>query len=113
MDALLLLGCDDSCVDSVEPLWREALALREECLAPVQFLPPLQAFGGKTEMHSTAELDAVITSKADLQYQSLIMNERCIGHLSQIRVLGLCVLVREMFRSSQYSEAKTLLKYIL
>ena len=46
IDALLLLGCDNSHFDSVEPLWREALTLREKCSASIQYLPPLEAFGG-------------------------------------------------------------------
>jgi len=39
IDAFLLLGCHNSHVDLVEPLWREALTLHEKCLASMPFLP--------------------------------------------------------------------------
>ena len=113
IDALLLLGCGNSQVDSVEPLWREALTLREKCLASMQFLPPLEAFGGRTEIHTTADLDAVMSSKDDMQYQSWIIRERCIGDLEHNDFINACVRALEMFRSSQYSEAEMLLKHVL
>ena len=112
IDALLLLGCSKY-VDSVEPLWREALTLREKCSASIQFLPPLEAFGGRTEMRTTADLDAVMASKADTQYQTWIIREGCIGKLEPNKVIDSCVFVLELFRSSQYSEAEMLAKHVL
>jgi len=113
IDALLLLGCDNCHVDLVEPLWREALTLREKCSASMQFLPPLEAFGGRTEMHTTADLDAVMSSKDDMQYQSWIIRERCIGKLERNDLTNACVRALEMFKSSQYSEAEMLLKHVV
>ena len=87
IDALLLLGCGNI-FDSVEPLWREALPLHEKCSASIQYLPPLEAFGGRTEMRTTADLDAIMSSRADMQYQSWIIRERCIGDLELRSILS-------------------------
>ena len=87
--------------------------LREKCLAAVQFLPPSEAFGGRTEMHTIADLNAVMTSEADMQYQSWIIRERCIGKLERNEVADSCVHAVELFRSSQYSEAEMLVKHVL
>ena len=110
IDALLLLGCSKR---NVESHWREALTLREKCLAAVQFLPPSEAFGGRTEMHTIADLNAEMTSEADMQYQSWIIRERCIGKLERNEVIESCVHAVELFRSSQYSEAEMLVKHVL
>ena len=85
IDALLLLGCGKNII--LESHWREALRLREKCLAAVQFLPPSEAFGGRTEMRTIADLNVVMTSKADMQYQSWIIRERCIGKLEPNKVI--------------------------
>ena len=84
IDALLLLGCGKH-VDQYE--WKEALTFREKCLAAMQFLPPSEAFGGRTEMRTVAYLNAVMTSEADMQYQSWIIRERCIGKLEPNEVI--------------------------
>ena len=111
IDALLLLGCGKH---NVESHWKEALTLREKCLAAVQFLPPSEAFGGRTEMRTVADLNAVMTSEADMQYQSWIIRERCIGKLEPNEVIdNSCVHALELFRSSQYSEAEMLVKHVL
>ena len=112
IDALLLLGCGKH-VDPSESRWREALTLREKCLAAVQFLPPSEVLGGRTEMHTIADLNAVMTSKADMQYQSWIIRERCIGKLEPHEVIESCVHALELFRSSQYSEAEVVVKHVL
>ena len=51
IDALLLLGSGVSRigVDSVEPLWREALTLREKCSSSTQLLSPIELYGGRTD----------------------------------------------------------------
>ena len=112
IDALLLLGCGKY-VDQYE--WREALTLREKCLAAVQFLPPSEAFGGRTEMRTVADLNAVMTSEADMQYQSWIIRERCIGQLepNEVLVNESCLHALELFTSSQYSEAEMFVKHVL
>ena len=110
IDALLLLGCGNNIVESH---WREALTLREMCLAATQLLPPSEAFGCQTEMRTIADLNAVMTSKADMQYQSWIIRERCIVKVEPNEVIGSCVHALELFRSSQYSEAEMLVKHVL
>ena len=110
IDALLLLGCGKHVVESH---WREALTLREKCLAAVQILPPSEAFGGRTEMRTITDLNAVMTSKADMHYQSWIIKERCIVKLEPNDVIDSCVDALELCRSSQYSEAEMLVKHVL
>ena len=64
-------------------------------------------------MRTTADLDAVMASKADTQYQTWIIREGCIGKLEPNKVIDSCVFVLELFRSSQYSEAEMLAKHVL
>ena len=64
-------------------------------------------------MHTIADLNAVMTSKADIQYQSWIIRERCIGKLEPHEVIESCVHALELFRSSQYSEAEIVVKHVL
>ena len=112
VDALLLLGICASDVDSIEPLWREAITLREKCLPSTQFLPPLEAFGGRTEMRTTAELDAVLSSEAEELYQCFIINERCFGVLEPD---ALILSIGEYFAGEflSHSEAEILMKHAL
>ena len=112
VDALLLLGSGISCIsaDTVEPLWREALTLREKCSSSTQLVSPI---GGQIEMHTTADLDPVMSSRAEMQYQSWIIKNRCLGTVEPNVVIGACVHAVEMFKSCQYSEAEFLLKHVL
>ena len=112
IDALLLLGSGISHIsaDTVEPLWREALTLREKCSSSTQLVSPI---GGRTEMHTTADLDPVMSSRAEMQYQSWIIKNRCLGTVEPNVVIGACVHAVEMFKSRQYSEAELLLKHVL
>ena len=115
IDTLLLLGSSISrtSADAVEQLWREALTLREKCSSSTQSLSPIESYGGRTEMCTTADLDPVMLSRAEMQYQSWIINNRCLGTVEPNVVIGACVHAVEMFKSNQYSEAEILLKHVL
>lgn len=115
IDTLLLLGSALSriSVDTVEPLWREALTLREKCSLSTQSLSPVESFGSRTEMYTTADLDTVMSSRDEIQYQSWIINKRCLGTIEPNVITGACIQSIQMFKSNQYSEAEMLLKHVL
>ena len=112
IDTLLLLGSGISRIsaDTVEPLWREALTLREKSSSSTQLVSPI---GGRTEMRTTADLDPVMSSRAEMDYQSWIIKNRCLGTVEPNVVIGACVHAVELFKSNQYSEAEILLKHVL
>ena len=63
-------------------------------------------------MRTTADLDPVMSSRAEMHYQSWIIKNRCLGTVEP-NVIGACVHAVEMFKSNQYSEAEILLKHVL
>ena len=107
INSLLLLGSLPCVVHSDRrEKWREALSLREKH----QVYPDLTSkneYGGRTEMATPADLDRVIQSPLEVDYQRLIIQQRCIvmPNLSTLNLL------RNLIRMDVTNQPLLLLNY--
>ena len=78
INSLLLLGSLPRLVSSDRrEKWYKALSLREKHQVYPD-LTPKNEYGGRTEMATPADLDRVMQSQLEVDYQCLIIQQRCI-----------------------------------
>ena len=92
-DALLLLGatrCEISprgLTMTSREMWTKGLTIREETNLDIQFLPPNENYGSRTEMRDLSELHTLAQEpnfpRHEAYFQSLIIRERCMGYGDQ------------------------------
>lgn len=88
--------------------WREALELQESLEAgPPEYLPPLEAYGHRTEVRNKEELDQM--HDTELIYQSLIMRERYMGCKDPQLFWSLSDAAQKLVHSNLPREAERLL----
>ncbi len=92
-DILLLLGAhkfvsNQARVDNeFEILWARALTLRQTCSVIPEFLGPHEIYGNRVEIRTLEEFHSMKSSRIDLLYQCLIMQERIVGTMAAIKQL--------------------------
>lgn len=92
-DALLLLGatrCEISprgLTMTSREMWTKGITLREEHSLEIQFLPPNEHYGDRSEMKDLGDLHTLSQepnfSRYEAYFQSLIIRERCMGYGDQ------------------------------
>lgn len=92
-DAFLLLGatrCEISSrglTMSSREMWERGLAIREEYELTPEYLPPIESYGGRTEMKSLKDLHGMMAEgdfpRYEAYFQCLIIRERCMGYADQ------------------------------
>ena len=92
-DALLLLGatrCEISprgLTMTSREMWTKGLTIREEETLNVQYLPPNENYGFRTEMRDISELHTLAGEpnfpRHEAYFQSLMIRERCMGYGDQ------------------------------
>ena len=117
-DALLLLGstrCEISSrglTMSSRDLWAKALEIREQENLQVQFLSPIDSYGGRVEIENMEEFNMLLAkgnfNHYEAYFQSLIIRERCMGYGDQGLVYFLIKRGMNFCNSRKYEECELL-----
>lgn len=117
-DALLLLGatrCEVSprgLTMSSHEMWMKALRIREEETLQVEFLPPNENYGNRTEVKDLENLHSLVHkpnfSRYEAYFQSLIVRERCMGYGDQGLIYFLIRRGLWFVNHNQFAEAEQL-----
>ena len=117
-DALLLLGatrCEISprgLTMTSREMWTKALTLREEANIEIDYLPPNDNYGRRTEMCSISELHTLAQEpnfpRHEAYFQSLIIRERCMGYGDQGLIYFLIRRGLWFVNHNQFNEAEQL-----
>ena len=117
-DALLLLGatrCEISprgLTMTSREMWTKGMAIREEHNLKVEFLPPNQHYGSRTEMKNITDLHTLAQepnfTRYEAYFQSLIIRERCMGYGDQGLIYFLIRRGLWFVNHNQFSEAEQL-----
>ena len=79
INAYLLLGTFASSMDARYEHWVRALELMKKHNLQLTYPPPVVEYGYRTEIKTKEELDAVWDNELEVEYQCILINERCRG----------------------------------
>ena len=93
-------------------MWMKSLTIREESNIEVQFIPPNENYGNRTEMRDLEELHTLVLEpnfpQHEAYFQSLIIRERCMGYGDQGLVYLLIRRGLWFINQNQFQEAEHL-----